>query len=294
MGGPATLVIDAPVGIDGEAVLEGAEARLNELEQRFSRYRDDSLVSVINQRAGTGVVTPLDPEARALFALADQLWRFSGGRFDVTSGVLRHAWDFKAGQAVEPERLAELVARIGWSRVSLNDAGIALPDSGMELDLGGLAKEYAADAVVHWLRAAGISHGLVELAGDIATLGGQAGGDPWRVGIRDPHRPGDSLLTVGLADAAVTTSGGYERQFDHQGRRLHHLLDPETGLPGPGPISVTVLGDNCLTAGAIATVACLTPEDLVPAWLDDAGLPWLMVGRAGALFGPLCERATPD
>jgi thiamine biosynthesis lipoprotein len=289
MGGPATLLVDsAPADrAQAELALDAAILRLQELEARYSRYRSDSLVSTINRRAGHGAVTELDPEALALFRLAGRLWEESGGMFDITSGVLREAWDFQRGCVADIGRLEELLPRVGWAQVELSDSGIYLPRTGMQVDLGGLVKEYAADSAIALLRERGLHSALVELAGDVATLGQQATGEPWRVGISDPVNPQQSVRTLKLGGAAVASSGNYARQLNHDGKRYGHLLDPKTGWPVEGPASVTVLSDSCLIAGAVATVACLKQVKEAETWLDDAGLPWLLLDPEHGVRGPL-------
>ena len=292
MGGPACLVIDAPPeqSADLEHVPSEVVAQLAALEGRYSRYRSDSLVSTINARAGTGEFTELDAEMSALLDLADQLWGASDGLFDITSGPLRKAWDFQDGGSASPEHLASALKLVGWDRIEWRDSGLHLPQQGMEIDLGGLAKEYAADCVMRLMREAGVSSGMIELAGDVATIGAQGNGKPWQIGIQDPRGSG-SLLTITLTDSAIATSGNYARKIEHEGRSYGHLLDPRSGWPVEGPASVSVIDSHCLTAGAVATVACLKAEAGATEWLAHAGLPWLMVDEHHALLGPIAEAA---
>ena len=159
----------------------------------------------------------------------------------------------------------------------------------MEIDLGGLAKEYAADSAISLMRNLNVTSALIELAGDVATIGESQDGTPWRVGVQDPDGVG-SLCTVQLSSAAIATSGNYARRIDHQGKRYGHLLNPRTGWPVEGPTSVSVLDSHCLTAGAVATVACLHSDEKAREWLEHAGLPWLMVSSAGKRTGPIADR----
>ena len=137
----------------------------------------DSLISTINTRAGSGDFTRLDLESETLLEVADQLWHSSGGLFDITSGVLRKAWRFDATHIpVDVSQLASLQDKVGWEKVERTAQGIHLPVKGMEIDLGGLVKEYAADSAVSLLRDHGVTSGLIELAGDVATIGCQPSG----------------------------------------------------------------------------------------------------------------------
>lgn len=290
MGGPACLVIDASPeqSADLEHIRSEVVARLGALEGRYSRYLSDSLVSTINGRAGTGEFTELDTEMRALLDLAGQLWGASDGLFDITSGPLRRAWNFQNSGSASPEHIASALQLVGWDRIEWRDSGLHLPEAGMEIDLGGLAKEYAADCVMRLMREAGVSSGMIELAGDVATIGAQRNGKPWQIGIQDPRGSG-SLLTVSLTDSAIATSGNYARKIEHRGRTYGHLLDPRSGWPIDGPASVSVIDSHCLTAGAVATVACLKAEAGAVEWLAHAGLPWLMADEDLALHGPIAE-----
>ena len=291
MGGPARLVINGTPEqqLDLEAIAEQVRTRLEALEARYSRYRDESIVSVINQRAGSGVLTEVDSETRALLDLAGRLWDASGGLFDITSGPLRHAWDFRADGAADPTKIESARQLVGWDKIEWQASSLHLPAPGMEIDLGGLAKEYAADSAISLMRGLNVSSALIELAGDVATIGDSEDGTPWRVGIQNPDGDG-SLCTLQLSNAAIATSGNYARRIDYEGKQYGHLLNPKTGWPVAGPNSVSVLDSHCLTAGAVATVACLHPEEHAHAWLEHAALPWLMVSSTGIQSGPIADR----
>ena len=291
MGGPARLVINGTPEqqLDLDAIAEQARTRLEALEARYSRYRDQSIVSVINQRAGSGVLTEVDSETRALLDLAGRLWDASRGLFDITSGPLRQAWDFRADGAADPTQIESARQLVGWDKIEWQASNLHLPTQGMEIDLGGLAKEYAADSAISLMRSLNVSSALIELAGDVATIGNSEDGTPWRVGIQNPDGVG-SLCTVQLSNAAIATSGNYARRIDYEGKQYGHLLNPKTGWPVAGPNSVSVLDSHCLTAGAVATVACLHSEEHAHAWLEHAALPWLMVSSGGIQSGPIADR----
>ena len=289
MGGPGRVVIDG--------IAEGANAGLDELfaeveqlvaalEQRYSRYRDDSLVTLINRRAGTPQRTKIDEETIALLGLAEALWETTGGLFDITSGPLRRAWDFRSKGPARPECIEAARDLIGWEHLEWEGPYLRLPVEGMELDFGGIVKEYAVDCLVKRLRDAGVPSGMVDLAGDIAVIGDQADGYPWQISVRDPFKEG-SICTVNLTDAAIATSGSYERRIAYKGEDYGHLLDPQTGWPVLGPASVTVIDAHCLTAGAVATTACLQNAEKAASWLADAQLPWLMVDQKTEISGPI-------
>lgn len=290
MGGPASLIIDSTATVSEiQDILLRVETRLSAIEAKYSRYRDDSLIATVNRHSGEPTVTPIDQETDVLLSLCDQLWKESGGLFDPTSGIFGKAWDFRSGGALNPALIPALKELAGWQKVERSSAGIRLPEAGMALDLGGIVKEFAADAACSELRLVGIRSALVELAGDIAVIGDQGNGRSWPVGITDPDNPQAGLLTLQLSGGAVATSGNYARSIELNGEVYSHLINPRTGWPVEGPKSVSVIGDNCITAGAIATVACLKePSDAV-IWLNNAGLPWLMIDQHGELSGPIAQ-----
>ena len=290
MGGPARLVLNSKHGqqLDLKNIAKQVRTLLEALEARYSRYRAESIVSVINQRAGSGIFTELDPETQALLDLAGRLWDASGGLFDITSGPLRQAWDFRAGGGADPAQIELTLPLVGWEQIEWQGSSIHLPTPGVEIDLGGLAKEYAVDSAISLMRNLKVTSAMIELAGDVATIG-DSNNTPWRVGIQDPEGTG-SLCAVQLSNAAIATSGNYARRIDFEGKQYGHLLNPKTGWPVEGPTSVSVLDSHCLTAGAVATVACLHSEKDARAWLEHAALPWLMVSSTGKRSGPIADR----
>jgi len=277
---------------DDASLAESAAARAMEevlrIEAKFSRYRGDSVVSRINASAGRGGVA-IDAETHGLLAFADACFRQSGGMFDATSGVLRRAWRFDGDRVPRDAELAPLVALIGWERVELGAASVRLPLAGMEIDFGGFGKEYAVDRAALVLKEAGIASALVNLAGDLAILGPQPGGSPWRLGIQHPRRTGTLLATLPVTSGAIATSGDYERFIEVDGKRHCHVLDPRTGRSAQGFQSVTVHAQSCLVAGSASTIAMLKGARDGLAWLRELGLAHLCVLEDGSLvdgFGP--------
>jgi thiamine biosynthesis lipoprotein len=291
---------DATFGIEFEAMASRCEVRVaaqdasaararaqraidevRRIEAKYSRYRDDSVVTAINREAG-GAPVAVDAETQALLGYAEALWHDSGGRFDATSGVLRRAWDFRRGIVPDEAALEALRPLIGWQDVERDGATIRLPRTGMEVDFGGFGKEYAADRAAEVLRATGARHGFVDLGGDIRAIGPQPDGEPWSIGIADPRAPGRTVASIGLADGAICTSGDYERFFERDGLRHCHVLDPRTGRSVRHWRSVTVVAPVAVAAGGYTTIAMLLEAD-APAYLERTGLPWLAIGPDGAL-----------
>ena len=268
---------------------EAAIADVARIEAKYSRYRDDSVTSRVNRAAG-GEAVGIDAETAALLSYADQCYRSSNGRFDLTSGVLRRAWDFRRVPPRIPDAatLAAAAALIGWERVEWDERSVRLPVAGMEIDFGGIGKEYAADRAATVCIEQGIAHALVNLGGDVRAMGPQPDGAPWRVGIRHPRIDGAAIATVLLESGAVATSGDYERFFELGGRRYCHILDPRTGQPVDYWQSVSVVAPLCVVAGSCATIAMLMERD-GEAFLREQGLRYAAVDASGTLRGTAAE-----
>jgi FAD:protein FMN transferase len=281
------MASDNEVQIDADAIrarraADAAIADVRRIEAKYSRYQDDSLTTRINRSAG-GPPVDIDAETAGLIAYADRCFTQSGGRFDITSGVLRRAWDFRRQPPTLPTDavLAAALARIGWADVEWDERAIRLPRAGMEIDFGGIGKEYAADRMATILIDHGIAHGLVNLGGDVRAVGTQSTGAPWRVGIRHPREVGRTIAAVDLADGAVATSGDYERFFEIDGRRYTHILDPRSGMPVSYWQSVSVVAPLCIVAGSCSTIAMLM-EAAGEDFLAQQGLDYIAVGPDGA------------
>lgn len=283
LGGPCALHVQA----DGDEAVRAGEAEVLRIETKYSRYRDDSIVSRINTAAGTEAVE-VDDETAALLDYAATAYEQSGGLFDITSGVLRRAWDFKAQRVPAQAEIDALLPLIGWHRVTWSRPYLRLPQAGMQIDFGGFGKEYAADRVVAVLAAHGVRHGLVDLSGDIRVVGPHADGSPWQIGVQHPRAEG-AIATVPLARGAIASSGDYERGFMRDGRRYSHILDPRSGWPVDGLAAVSVLADQCLIAGTAATCAMLLGAERGPAWLAALGLPYLIVDAQLRLGGSIAR-----
>lgn len=233
-----------------------AEKEALRIETKFSRYREDSVLSKIN--ASSGRPTEVDDETASLLDYADQCWRLSDGLFDVTSGILRRAWKFDASDRLPSQaQIDQLLPRIGWSLVNWSRPTLTLL-AGMEIDLGGIGKEYAVDSVVAKMVAESRVPVLVNFGGDLRVSGPHADRARWRVAIESVanERERDGVLEI--ADGALATSGDARRFLLKDGVRYSHILDPRTGWPVcDPPRSITVTAPTCLEAGILATMAML-------------------------------------
>ncbi len=264
---------------------DAAIADVRRIEAKFSRYLADSVTTRINQAAG-GKAVAIDTETAALLRYADHCFALSDGLFDITSGVLRRVWDFKRQPPQLPDdaALAATTPLVDWASVAWDGNSIRLPRTGMEIDFGGIGKEYAVDRAATICIEHGIRHGLVNLAGDVRVLGPQADGSPWRIGIVHPRRPGVTIAGLDLAAGAVATSGDYERFFELDGRRYCHILNPRTGMPVTHWQSVSVIAPLCVVAGSCSTIAMLL-EGGGREFLDTQQVQWLGVAPDGSLHG---------
>jgi len=289
MGGPCQIRLYSADAALGQRAIHAAVVEVERLEQKYSRYRNDSLTTRVNLSAGSGRTVTIDAETAGLLRYADTLWRESDGLFDLTAGILRRAWDFRSGVLPTQSAIEQLLPLIGWSKVTWDSTCVSLPEKGMELDFGGCVKEYACDSVVAVLRNIGIAHALVDLAGDIAVVGSQADGQPWLVGIRHPDKKHQAIAQIPLYQGGLASSGDYERCLKVDGRRYGHILNPNTGWPMDGLVAVTVLAQQCLVAGSSATLGMLMPQDAALSWLSELGLPWLAVDRHGQCYGSIAS-----
>lgn len=256
------------------------------IEAKYSRYRDDSVTSRINRAAG-GAAVAIDDETCALLGYADRCYLLSGGRFDITSGVLRRAWDFRRSPPRLPDaaEVAAAAALINWPSVEWSSRSVCLPRRGMEIDFGGIGKEYAADRMATICHEGGAPHALANLGGDVRAAGPQQDGSPWRVGISHPRRADAVIATVELEGGAVATSGDYQRFFDLDGRRYCHIIDARSGQPATHWQSISVLAPLCVLAGSCATIAMLL-GDAAEAFLARQGVAYLAVDSTGVLHRP--------
>ena len=286
MGSPCEIQLFAA---NVETARRGAEAAIADivrLEARYSRYRDDSLLSDINRVAAQGGSIAVDEETASLLNYAATCYTESAGLFDITSGILRRAWRFEQGHIPDPDHIAALLARIGWHRLRWQPPLLSFPEPGLELDFGGVVKEYAVDRAATLCHAAGLHHGVVNLGGDIKIIGPRADGQPWRIGIKHPRAHTALLATLELHSGALATSGDYERCVVVDGVRYGHILNPRSGWPVQHLAAVSVVAEFCLIAGSAATIAMLK-EAQGPAWLAGLGLRHRWVDVNGGSGGDL-------
>ena len=244
-------------------------AEFERLEALLSVWREGSDVTRMNRAAGLAAV-PVHEDTRRVLRAAAQVSAWTEGKFDITFGALAEVWKFDHDQDNRVPTAAEVTARlprVGYRAVVVEDgAGTAfITREGVRVHLGGIGKGYAVDRGVAILRAAGLRDFLIQAGGDLyagGTAGGPSGPAPWRLGIQDPRGPGgEPFASVEVSDATFSTSGDYERFFEQDGVRYHHILDPATGQPARGCRSVTIVARDATMADGLSTgVFILGPE----------------------------------
>ena len=249
-------------GPNAEEAMEAAWREAKRLESLFSRYLEGSDVWRLNRAAG-GEPISVSRETFHVLRRALVFSRVSGGCFDATVAPLSDLWDFRRAVVPDGDAVARARRFVDWQSLSLYPLRRAarLMKPGQALDLGGIAKGYAGDALIALFRRRGVRSALINFGGGVSALGAKPDGTPWRVGIRHPREDG-LIGAVKVNDGAVVTSGDYERCFFEGGRRYHHLIDPRAGVPADsGLVSVTIYAYRGLDADALSTAAFVAGLD---------------------------------
>jgi thiamine biosynthesis lipoprotein len=194
--------------------------------------------------------------------------------------VLRQAWNFQLAVLPSAENVNAMRAKVGWHKVLLQNQSVFLPDVGMEIDLGGFGKEYAADRAAQVLQAQGVTSGYVNLAGDMRFLGPKPTGEPWMIGIQDPRHPDQVIATLPMSQGGLATSGDYERYFELDGQRYCHVLHPQTGWPVKYWRTVSVTAPLAVLAGCTTTMAMLKEAQGLE-FLKSTGFDYFAIDQNG-------------
>ncbi|GDX84206.1 FAD:protein FMN transferase [Methylococcaceae bacterium] len=271
MGSPCELQFYAENEVVAQKVAQKIISDIKRLECKYSRYRSDSFLSKINQVAALGGSLSIDEETAGLLNYAQTCYALSDGLFDITSGILRQAWQFDTLVLPDDKIIQSLLKKIGWQKLQVENSILSFLQAEMELDFGGIVKEYAADRASILCLNAGILHGIINLGGDIKIIGAHPDGKPWRVGIQHPRDKTKIWKVVKLKRGALASSGDYERCMVIDGVRYGHILNPKTGYPVRHLAAVSVVADLCVVAGSAATIAILKEKE-GEKWLKSLGL----------------------
>jgi len=244
-------------GEKAEQALKRVKAELSQMENKLSRFVQDSEVSKINRSAGKAFVA-ISSETWEILSSAIRLAEISEGLFDITVSPLVDLWDYKHSICVpEENKIRSTLVFVNFRDLLLNskEKTAGLRKEGQSIDLGGIGKGYASDHCIKILQDNGISSAFINIGGNVSTLGNKPDGSPWNVGVRHPRQENGLLGAVKVTGKAVVTSGDYERCFiDLDGNRQHHILNPVTGYPADsGLISVSVIYDSAIIGDALST-----------------------------------------
>ena len=268
-------------------ILNAAEQEFRRIEAKFDSFNPQSLVGLINARAGSGEFTPLDPESLSLFHYAEALWEESKHLYDPTTYLIQRYYAKGQNKAVHRSGLKDDLARVGWQNIEITEQGARLAISGMQLNLNSCIRPYAVDCVRKLFVKYGVTNALIDLDKDVATIGKQGDGANWLVGVRYPDAPRTAIERFKLNNKAYAIRGNFENALQINGERFSRALSPIDGHPVPGLLGVAVIADSCLTACGAACVARMKTQKNALKWLNELGLPWLAIDRGFKCHGPL-------
>jgi thiamine biosynthesis lipoprotein len=284
MGTAIEVELYAASRADAEVAIAAVIAEMHRIDATMSPHKPDSELSLVNAGAADGPV-PVSDGMFGLLARALDFSKLSNGVFDITFASAGQLYDYRAGIAPDAAALAAVRPLIDWRHLQLDAAtrSVRFAHRGVRIDLGGFAKGHAVDNAIAILKRLGIAHAMVAAGGDSHVMGAR-GDRPWTVAVRDPRREGAVVAVLPLEDVSISTSGDYERFFERDGVRCHHLLDPRTGVSPAGVRSVTIIADDGLTTEAFSkTVFVLGVEEGLRFVEAHAGIDAVIVDAQGAL-----------
>lgn len=266
--------------------LDAISGRINGIEHDLSVTRENSQVWQVNHADGAPVSVGQD--FLNLMELARDLGDKTGGALDVTMYPVVRAWGFTTNEYTIPddETISSLLDKVDYTAITVKDDTVTLP-AGMEMDLGAIAKGYAGQMAAELLRERGVTSALLNMGGNVQTVGSKPDGSPWCIGIQDPRQPtGGGLGYLFISDMALVTSGGYERYFEEDGVRYWHIMDPATGAPArSGLVSVTIIAhDGGLCDGLSTALFILGLEDAIDYWKTYGGFEAIFIDENDAVW----------
>ncbi len=265
-----------------EQAIDKAFSEIRRLEHILSIWQEDTEISLLN-RTAQRVPVQVSEEIRRLTETSLEVAARTDGAFDPTIGPLVALWKItKRKVPPSDEEVLQARRQVDYRKVDLEGDRVKINGEGTTFDFGGIAKGYAADRAVAVLKQEGIRAGIVSVAGDIRVFGGADRGTPWKLGIQNPRGPG-LIARLLMDDGCISTSGDYERYFEYEGRRYHHIIDPRTGYPAAGARSVSVLGTESVYCDGLATGFFVLGPDAGLARMNEQGIAGLIVGSDGKL-----------
>lgn len=281
----ATITVVSDGKEPAEKAIDAAFAEIARFGDLINFYSEKSELAEINRNAGVQK-TVVSPHTLAVVEKAVAAAERSGGAFDPTIGPVVKLWDFLNKRKPTDEEVKRALPLVDYRNVVIDrqDAAVFLKKRGMLLDLGGIAKGYAADLAVNTLKNYGIRSGIVSIAGDIKTFGMKPDNTPWVIGIKNPRQTGEKdgvVATLRLNDKAISTSGDYERFFIEDGVRYHHLLDPKTGYPAMTCRSLSIIADQTVDTDAYSTAIFVLGPEKGMILARELGMETVIIGNDG-------------
>ena len=266
------------------ALLDEAETLIGSLEEQVSVTDEHSDIYAIDH-TGSG---SLSGNAAELMEQALELCRRTGGALDISVYPIVRAWGFTTGsyQIPDEETIQSLLPLVDYTQIQYDAAtGVVTLPEGMEIDLGSVAKGYAGQLAAQMLRNSGVESALLNLGGNVQTVGTKPDGSPWQIGIKDPQGE-DAMMVLSVEDQAVVTSGGYERYFEQDGQTYWHVMDPSTGHPADsGLISVTIVGDEGVVCDGLSTALFVMGlEKAADLWAQSCDFEAVFVTASGEVY----------
>ncbi len=272
----------------GEALLKKCFSLCNELEYSFSRTLEDSELYRVNHRTSNTV--EISEHLAQVISLGLEFGEKTDGAFDITICPVADLWDFKSENPQMPDQadIDAALEKVDYRKVHLNGTTLTFDSDDTMLDLGAIAKGYAADQIKELLLEEGVESAVINLGGNVQTIGSKPDGTPWNVGIQKPFSPsGETLTVVEAVDESVVCTGVYERYFEKDGVRYHHVLDPKTGYPVETDLDqITVICEESAMADVLATSCLLIGEEQSKQLLEEIGFSntWLHLTERCAMI----------
>jgi thiamine biosynthesis lipoprotein len=289
MGCPCEVSLYAVSESQAQKGFEIAKSEVYRLDRKYSHYRPDSFLALALDSATRPEGVEVDCETAALLNYANTQFTISDGLFDITMRPLTQLWD-RISALPSEKQIRSAQENTGWNRAIWDGIILKIP-AGLEIDMGGIVKEYAADRAALLMKREGFNSGYVDLGGDLLFLGPHPDGSPWRAGIRHPVHKDKPIATIDIYSGGLASSGDYERYSQIDGVRYGHIINPQTGWPidtnQSGLSAISALAPSCLIAGSTATLALLLGGLKGRDFLNNSGLPWLAIGTAGEVTGSM-------
>lgn len=272
-----TIISITLYGTDDTSEIDACFALADTYEKKFSNTISDSEISQINAKAGTGEYVTVSPETLELLKAGIAYGDLSNGAFDITIGKLTSLWNFseisenaqsdtnEVDESVLPDEtaIATLLSHVNYQNIEIQENAVRLNDADAMIDLGGIAKGYVADKMRELLQKDGITQGIINLGGNVLTIGPKENGDDYVIGIQKPFaQANETLGAVSLSDGSVVTSGIYQRYYRVNGTLYHHILDTATGYPCETSLNaVTIISPSSTDGDALSTICYVLGKD---------------------------------